>query len=80
MAIRTLLSKDASVESFNKAVHAINVGIIESKKELDDISSFDIAKIDTLSTKLQNIEKILYICNALTDNYGKTEPYTFRDL
>lgn len=80
MAIRTLLSKDSSVESFNKAVHAINISVAESKKELDDISNIDIAKIDTLSAKLQNIEKILYICNALIDNYGRTEPYTFRDL
>ncbi len=80
MGIRLPLSKDSSVESFNKAVHAINVGIAASKKELDVISDFDIAKIDALSTKLQNIEKILYICNALIDNYGETEPYTFRDL
>lgn len=80
MSIRTPLVNDSSVEAFNKAVHAINTGITESKKELDDISNFDIAKIDNLSAKLQNIEKILYICNALVDNYGKIEPYTFRDL
>lgn len=80
MEIRAPLSKGSSVESFNKSVNAINASIIESKKELDDISNIDIVKIDTLSTKLQNIEKILYICNALIDNYGRTEPYTFRDL
>lgn len=80
MDIRTPLVNGSSVEAFNKAVHAINIGITESKKELDDISNFDIAKIDNLSAKLQNIEKILYICNALIDNYGEIEPYTFRDL
>ena len=80
MGIRLPLSKDSSVASFNKAVHAINAGIIESKKELDEISNFDVAKIDVLSDKLQKIEKILYICNALIDNYGKKEPYIFRDL
>lgn len=80
MSIRLPISKDSSVESFNKAVHAINTGIAESKKELDDISNFDVAKIDVLSDKLQKIEKILYICNVLIDNYGKKAPYIFRDL
>ena len=80
MGIRAPLVNDSSVEAFNKAVHAVNVGVAESKKELDDISNFDIAKIDNLSAKLQNIEKILYVCNVLIDNYGKVEPYTFRDL
>ena len=80
MGIRIPISKDSSVESFNKAVHAINTGIIESKKEMDDISNFDVASIDSLQNRLQKIEKILYICNALIDNYGKTEPYIFRDL
>ena len=80
MGIRIPISKEDSVESFNKAIHAINIGIAESKKELDEISNFDVAKIDVLSDKLQNIEKILYICNALIDNYGKPAPYTFRDL
>ena len=80
MSIRVPLVNDSSVEAFNKAVHTINAGITESKKELDDISNFDIAKIDNLSAKLQNIEKILYVCNALIDNYGKVEPYIFRDL
>ena len=80
MGIRLPLSRDSSAASFNKAVHAINMGVIESKKELDEISNFDVAKIDVLSDKLQKIEKILYICNALIDNYGKPAPYTFRDL
>lgn len=80
MGIRLPLSKDSSVASFNKAVHAINIGVIESKKELDDISNFDVASIDSLQNRLQKIEKILYICNALIDNYGKKAPYIFRDL
>ena len=80
MGIRIPISKGDSVESFNKAVHAINMGVIESKKELDDISNFDVASIDSLQNRLQKIEKILYICNALIDNYGKTAPYIFRDL
>lgn len=80
MGIRLPLSKDSSVASFNKAVHAINIGIAESKKELDDISNFDVASIDILQNRLQKIEKILYICNALIDNYGKKAPYIFRDL
>lgn len=80
MGIRIPISKKNSVESFNKSVHAINMGVIESKKELDEISNFDVAKIDVLFDKLQKIEKILYICNALIDNYGKPAPYTFRDL
>lgn len=80
MGIRLPLSKDSSVASFNKAVHAINTGIIESKKELDDISNFDVAGIDSLQNRLQKIEKILYICNVLIDNYGKKAPYIFREL
>lgn len=80
MGIRLSLSRDSSVSSFNKAVHTINMGVIESKKELDDISNFDVASIDSLQNRLQKIEKILYICNALIDNYGKTAPYIFRDL
>lgn len=80
MGIRLPLSKDSSVASFNKAVHAINVGIIESKKELDEISNFEIPSIDSLQSRLQKIEKILYICNVLIDNYGKRAPYIFRDL
>lgn len=80
MGIRLPLSRDSSVASFNKAVHAINMGVIESKKELDDISNFDVASIDSLQNRLQKIEKILYICNVLIDNYGKTAPYIFRDL
>ena len=80
MGIRLPLSKDSSVDSFNKAVHSINVGIIESKKELDDISNFEIPSIDSLQNRLQKIEKILYICNALIDNYGKKAPYIFREL
>lgn len=61
MGIRLPLSKDSSVASFNKAVHAINIGIAESKKELDDISNFDVASIDILQNRLQKIEKILYM-------------------
>ena len=80
MGIRLPLSKDSSVASFNKAVHAINVGVIESKKELDEISNFEITSIDSLQNRLQRIEKILYICNVLIDNYGKKAPYIFRDL
>lgn len=80
MGIRLPLSKDSSVASFNKAVHAINVGVIESKKELDEISNFEIPSIDSLQNRLQKIEKILYICNVLIDNYGKRAPYIFRDL
>ena len=80
MSIRLPISKDSSVTSFNKAVHAINVGVIESKKELDDIFNFEIPSIDSLQNRLQKIEKILYICNVLIDNYGKRAPYIFRDL
>ena len=80
MGIRLPLSKDSSVASFNKAVHAINTGIAESKKELDEISNFELPKLDILQKRLQNIEKILYICAVLVDNYGKEPPWTFRDL
>lgn len=80
MGIRIPISKDDSTESFNKAVHAINVEITGSKKELDEISSFELPNLDSLQNRLQKIEKILYICNALIDNYGKTAPYIFRDL
>lgn len=80
MGIRIPISKDNSIESFNKAVHAINVGIAESKKDLDEISNFEIPKIDSLQNRLQKIEKIMYICTSLVDNYGKERPWTFRDL
>lgn len=80
MGIRLLLSKDSSVASFNKAVHTINTGIAESKKEMDEISNFEIPSIDSLQKRLQRIEKILYICAVLVDNYGKEPPWTFRDL
>lgn len=80
MSIRLPISKDNSVASFNKAVHAINVGVTESKKELDEISNFEIPSIDSLQNRLQKIEKILYICNVLIDNYGRRAPYIFRDL
>ena len=80
MGIRIPISKDNSVESFNKAVHAINVGVTESKKELDEISNFEIPKLDILQDRLQRIEKIMYICAVLVDNYGKERPWTFRDL
>ena len=80
MGIRIPISKDNSVESFNKAVHAINVGVTESKKELDEISNFEIPKLAILQDRLQKIEKIMYICSVLVDNYGKERPWTFRDL
>lgn len=80
MGIRIPISKDNSVESFNKAVHAINIGVIESKKELDEISNFEVPSLDNLQSRLQKIEKILYICSVLVDNYGKEQPWTFRDL
>ena len=80
MGVRIPISKDSSVESFNKAVHAINVGVTESKKELYEISNFEIPKLDILQDRLQRIEKIMYICAVLVDNYGKEQPWTFRDL
>lgn len=80
MGIRIPISKDDSTESFNKAVHAINTGIIESKKELDEVSNFEIPKLDSIQKRLQKIEKIMYICAVLVDNYGKERPWTFRDL
>ena len=80
MGIRIPISKDSSMESFNKAVHAINVGVTESKKELDEISNFEIPKLDIIQDRLQRIEKIMYICAVLVDNYGKEQPCTFRDL
>lgn len=80
MGIRLPISKEDSVESFNKAVHAINTGIAESKKEMDEISNFEIPKLDSLQKRLQNIEKIMYICAVLVDNYGRERPWTFRDL
>ena len=80
MGIRIPISKDNSVESFNKAVHAINTGITESKKELDEVSNFEIPKLDSIQNRLQKIEKIMYICAVLVDNYGKERPWTFRDL
>ena len=80
MSIRIPISKDNSVESFNKSVHAINTGIIESKKEIDEISNFEIPKLDIIQGRLQRIEKIMYICAVLVDNYGKEPPWTFRDL
>ena len=80
MGIRIPISKDDSAESFNKAVRAINTGIAESKKELDEISNFELPNLDILQKRLQKIEKIMYICAALVDNYGKERPWTFRDL
>lgn len=80
MGIRIPISKDSSIESFNKAVHAINTGITESKKELDEVSNFEIPKLDSIQNRLQKIEKIMYICAVLVDNYGKERPWTFRDL
>ena len=80
MGIRIPISKDSSVESFNKAVHAINTEITKSKKELDEISNFEIPKLDDIQERLKKIEKILYICSVLVDNYGKERPWTFRDL
>lgn len=80
MGIRLPISKDSSVESFNKAVHAINTGIAESKKEMDEISNFEIPSIDSLQNRLQRIEKITYICTVLVDNYGREQPWVFRDL
>lgn len=80
MGIRIPISKDNSAESFNKSVHAINTGIAESKKELDKISNFEIPKLDIIQDRLQKIEKIMYICTVLVDNYGKERPWTFRDL
>ena len=59
MGIRIPISKDSSMESFNKAVHAINVGVTESKKELDEISNFEIPKLDIIQDRLQRIEKIM---------------------
>ena len=80
MGIRLPISKESSAESFNKAVHAINTGIAESKKELDEISNFEIPKLDSLQDRLQRIEKIMYICAVLMDNYGRERPWIFRDL
>lgn len=80
MGIRLPISKESSFESFNKAVHAINTGIAESKKEMDEISNFEIPKLDSLQDRLQRIEKIMYICSVLVDNYGRERPWTFRDL
>ena len=47
---------------------------------MDEISNFEIPKLYSLQDRLQRIEKIMYICAVLVDNYGREHPWTFRDL